>query len=108
MAERLYRTQVLLEPEQHRVLAEMAHREGRSISDVVRTMIREQLAQREEAADAARERQLAALERIREHRAAILAARDGRPLELDVVEMIHQMRAERDAEILGTADRTGD
>ena len=46
MPERLYRTQILLEPEQQRVLAEIARREGRSDSDLVREMIRAQLAQR--------------------------------------------------------------
>ncbi|HKP51093.1 MAG TPA: ribbon-helix-helix protein, CopG family [Chloroflexia bacterium] len=39
MGERLYRTQILLEPEQHKALAELAKREGRSISDVVREIL---------------------------------------------------------------------
>ena len=40
MSEHLYRAQILLEPEQHHRLAEIAHREGRSISEVTRRVIR--------------------------------------------------------------------
>ena len=107
MARRMYRTQILLEPEQHQTLAAIARREGRSVSDLLREMVRDQLDQRKEAADAALERQLAALERIRRHRNMIIAQRGGHPLELDVVELIDQMRAERDARHLGGLDRDG-
>ena len=44
----LHRAQLLLEPEQHEALAEIAEREGRSISDLVREIIRQHLAQRDE------------------------------------------------------------
>jgi predicted CopG family antitoxin len=101
MAERMVRTQILLEPNQHEELAEIAHREGRSVSDLVREIIREQLEQRRRMRDAEVKRHLDALDRIREHREAILARRGGKPLEKDVVEVINQMREERDAEILG-------
>ena len=40
MSEHLYRAQILLEPEQHHRLAEIARREGRSISEVTRRVIR--------------------------------------------------------------------
>jgi Ribbon-helix-helix protein, copG family len=101
MATRLHRTQILLEPEQHSKLAEIARREGRSISDVVRTMLDQQLQQRDqdiEAQDieAIRNRRLAALERIREHKEAILKARGGRYLDFDIVEAINQAREEQD------------
>jgi predicted CopG family antitoxin len=108
MGERVYRTQILLEPEQHQALTEMASREGRSVSDVVREIIRQRLEQRKQESDAAVQRRLEALERIRAHREAILARRGGKPIEIDVVEMINQMREERDAEnlaiILGHRD----
>jgi predicted DNA-binding ribbon-helix-helix protein len=39
-----HRTQILLEIEQHQALAEIAEREKRSISDLIRKMIRERLA----------------------------------------------------------------
>jgi hypothetical protein len=39
----MYRTQILLDPEQHKALAEIARREKRSLSDVVRSMLEAQL-----------------------------------------------------------------
>lgn len=99
MTTRMHRTQILLEPEQHQALTEIARREQRSLSDVVREMLHEQLKQRRQDAVAVRKRRLEALERIRRHRQAILDRRDGKPLEIDVVELIDQMRDERDAEL---------
>jgi hypothetical protein len=46
----LYRAQILLEPEQHQALAEIAQREGRSMSDLVREIVRQHLAERDQAA----------------------------------------------------------
>lgn len=66
MAERLYRAQILLEKEQHEVLAEMAEAQDRSISDLVREIIDDYLSQREE--DNQLERELEALHRLREIR----------------------------------------
>ena len=45
----LYRAQILLEPEQHQALTDIAQHEGRSISDLVREIVRQYLAQREQA-----------------------------------------------------------
>ena len=42
----MYRTQILLEPEQHKALTEIAQREQRSLSDVVREMLDKQLEER--------------------------------------------------------------
>ena len=42
----MYRTQILLDPEQHKALAEIARRENRSLSDVVREMLQRQLEDR--------------------------------------------------------------
>src|SRR5688572_24098333 len=99
MTEKMYRTQILLEPEQHKALAEIARREARSVSDVVREMLRQQLGQRREKADHDRQRRLLALERITEHREAILRRRGGKPFDIDVAEEINRMREERDEEI---------
>jgi predicted DNA-binding ribbon-helix-helix protein len=108
MGERMHRTQILLEPAQHKALNEIARSEGRSVSEVVREIIRERLEEREQEVSAEVKRRLEALERIRAHREAILARRGGKPIEIDVVEMINQMREERDAEnfaiILGHRD----
>jgi predicted DNA-binding protein len=39
----MHRTQILLEPQQHKALTEIAQREKRSLSDVVREMLEKQL-----------------------------------------------------------------
>lgn len=39
----MVRTQILLEPEQHEILKEMARREKRSISEIVREMLDKQI-----------------------------------------------------------------
>ena len=43
----LQRTQILLEPEQHQALTEIAQEEGRSLSDLLREIVAEHLAQRD-------------------------------------------------------------
>jgi len=45
----MFRTQILLESEQHKILTEIARREKRSLSDVVREMVDDQLAKRKQA-----------------------------------------------------------
>lgn len=97
-----YRAQILLEPEQHRQLAEIAKRENRSVSDVVREAVAEYVTAQTQ--DSVRERRLKALETIREHRQAILRERGGKPIEIDMVELIHQMREERDSELLAAIE----
>jgi len=92
-----YRAQILLDPDQHRRLAEIATQEGKSISLVVREAVAEYLIAQEEETE--RERRVKALARVREHRRAILEERAGKPIEMDVVELIHQIRDERDQEI---------
>ena len=51
----VYRAQILLEPEQHKALVKIARQEKRSLSNVVREMLDQQLAERkkEELAAAA-------------------------------------------------------
>ena len=55
----LHRAQLLLESEQHQALAEIAEQEGRSISDLVREIVRQHLAEKSQQA-----RQLTALQAI--------------------------------------------
>ena len=132
MAAHKHRTQILLAPQQHQALSEIAAREGRSLSEVVREIIRQHLQgapsptpgqppsngdavseridaiwrqygqEQQRVATTSVEEYLADLEQIREHRAAILARRGGEPLDWDVVEEINRMREERDAEILAS------
>lgn len=93
----LHRTQILLERDQYEASTAIARREGRSLSEVVRTFLQQQLDQEQQAADSRLQRQLEALELIRQHRQAILDEQGGVPLDLDVVEMIQQGREEQDA-----------
>ena len=99
MSERFHRTQLLLRPDQHEALAEIARRENRSISDVVREMIGQQLDSRARATSETVQRQLEALERIRQHREGILARRGGVPI--DVGALIDQVREEQDERNVG-------
>jgi len=49
----MYRTQILLEPEQHKILTEIARQEKRSLSDILREMVDKQIAERKRMALAA-------------------------------------------------------
>ncbi len=64
MAGRYYRAQILLEPEQHDALVEIAERQGRSVSEVVREFIQYQLEKQDEKL----QRELEALEKLRQIR----------------------------------------
>ncbi|HEX9596260.1 MAG TPA: hypothetical protein VF982_05220 [Anaerolineales bacterium] len=68
MSERMYRAQILLEPQQRRKLEEIARREGRSISAVTRQVIDAGLETLENEAEtwAKRARVLSELKAIRE------------------------------------------
>lgn len=46
----MYRTQILLEPEQHKTLTEIAHQEKRSLSDLIREMVEKQITERKRLA----------------------------------------------------------
>ena len=104
MGKRMQRTQLLLEPEQYQALVEIARKEGRSISDIVREMVQRQIEERRETARADLERRLEALERIRRHRDEAIERRGGRPVDLDVVALIRQAREERDERAINGFD----
>jgi hypothetical protein len=92
-----YRAQILLEPEQHKQLAEIAAREGRSVSHVVREAVVEYVTARTQGS--VREKRLRGLENIKKLRAEILEQRGGKPIEIDPVELIRRMREERGDEL---------
>lgn len=95
----LTRTQILLEPEQHRALTELARRQNRSLSDLVRAIVSQELEHQACAqAEMLRQRQQT-LGRITRHRAAILDRRGGQSLAIDVDGEISRMREDRDEEI---------
>jgi hypothetical protein len=65
----LHRAQLLLESAQHEALAEIAEQEGRSISDLVREIVRRHLVERDREAQILAA--LQALERLTEIRAGL-------------------------------------
>lgn len=91
MSERMYRAQILLKPDLHRRLRQIAAREHRSISDVSRDLL--------EMAIQQREREIS--ERLERVRAAQSVAEKiwqelgGRSLEVDVVDLLNQTRDEK-------------
>ena len=84
-----YRAQILLEPEQHRALAELAKREGRSISDLVRESVQVYLAERDR--ETQRERRMRALDALTEMRERIQAEHG-----ILLFDPVAEMRDERD------------
>ena len=66
------------------------------ITELIEQGVQGQLGQEGLVTEPRLQQQLEALERIRQHKAAIMDAREGKPLEIDVVEMIRQVREEQD------------
>lgn len=66
MSERMYRAQILLRPEQHGRLVLISREEGKSISEVARTLIDEALVAHRSAAWSARAPALGHLRALRE------------------------------------------
>lgn len=91
---KMHRAQILLEPDQHQKLTEIAQREDTSISEIVRTAVHKWLNEREDA-EVLRQR-LEALEQVDQHRQAIFARCNGKPLEIDLTATIDQIRGDRD------------
>ncbi len=100
---KMHRAQILLEPEQHQKLAEIAQYEGTSISEIVRTAVQEWLDERKD--DEILRQRLEALELVDQHRQAVLARRKGKPLEVDLAATIDQLRTERDDELIADASK---
>jgi hypothetical protein len=98
------RIHLLLEPEQHQALAQIARREGRSVSELTREIVQEGIDQRQKLNTEEKKRQLQALERGRMVRQAILKERGGEPLNINAAEMIEELREERDDQVFIRGD----
>jgi hypothetical protein len=98
------RIHLLLEPEQHLILVQIARREGRSVSDITREIVQDSIDQRQQDYAIEKKRRLQALEKARQVRQAILAARGGEPLNLNIPALIDELRNDRDDQILGRSD----
>ena len=91
------RTQLLLEPGQHQILAEIARQEGRSFSGLVRDIVREHLSEREQ--EARRQQEMRAVEglaQIRERLQQQCGVYQGN--------LLDKVRAEREEEIARVMD----
>jgi hypothetical protein len=96
-----YRTHLLLNPEQHKALSQIARREGRSISDLAREIVQEAIEQRQKSYASEQKKRLTALDRARRIRLEILKERGGTALKLDFGATLAELREERDDQILG-------
>ena len=67
----LHRAQILLEPGQHQALTEIAQKEGRSLSDLVREIVRQYLTERDR--EVQRQRGIQAIEALTQIRKQIQA-----------------------------------
>lgn len=87
----LHRAQILLEPEQHRALTEMAQRQGRSLSDLVREIVRHHLAQ--QGQETRLQRELQAIDALGQIRRQIQEAHG-----TYMADLLAEVRAEREQE----------
>lgn len=95
----LHRTQIWLEPDQYRALLEVARTERRSLSDVVRRVVERELRRRRREPGDPSARRADWLRRARLLRADI-AARRGGPIAVAPDQILHQIRDERDEQLL--------
>ena len=94
MSKAKYRAQILLEQEQHTALAEIAHRQNRSISELTREIVAQYITQQDENL----RQRLDVIEQIKQHR-EMLARRGGRHIEIDITALIEAAREERSNEL---------
>ena len=92
MQQNKYRAQILLEPEQHAALVEIAQTENRSISDLVREIVRQWLDEQDRDAQLARE--LQALDELTQMRLAIQEQHG-----VYMGDLLEEARAERDEDM---------
>ena len=110
MGQPLHRTQVLLEPQQHRELTRIAAEEDRSLSDLLREIIRLDLERRRSDQERLKQERREAIEQIRQMRREMFAKMPPDAPPLDIEEMIRQSRDERADElweaVRGRSDRS--
>lgn len=96
----LHRTQVLLEPEQHRALTQIARARRRSLSEVIRELVQRELDRERDEQRAIWERRMAIIKDARAYWERAIAEHGPRPT-IDLVAALEAARAERDERILG-------
>jgi hypothetical protein len=98
MADRMHRTQILIEPEQHAKLTNLAREQNRSVSEIIREVVGQYLADRAEVVRW--HGRLQGLERARKLRKAIREERGGKPIDLNLINELGEIRQQRDADLL--------
>ena len=91
----LRRTHILLEPEQHQALVNIARRERRSVSDVTREIVQQGILLRQQVYETDMKRRLEAFEKARQVREDMYKKYGDKLLDIDIVILINEMRKER-------------
>jgi len=107
MTQPLHRTQVLLEPLQHQELTRIAARENRSLSDLLREIVRNELERKREDDERVRAERLEAIEQIRRNRRRAVGSGEVEATP-DSVELLREAREERAEELWPSARRVDD
>ena len=100
MSKRMHRTQILIEPEQHKALSELAKVERKSISKIIREILREYFAN--QSGEARWRNRDKTLQRAKNVRNSILDERDGKPIGLDMIALMDEIREARDVGLFST------
>jgi hypothetical protein len=107
MTQPLHRTQVLLEPQQHQELTRIAAEEKRSLSDLLREIVRRELERKRGDDERVRRERLATIEEIRQNRRRAVASGEAEAT-LDSVELLREAREERAEELWPVGRRAHD
>ena len=99
---KMHRAQILLDPEQHKVLRDIANRQGRSISSVVRDLLNKQLNKLKTSEKDQIRHYRSVVDNIEEHRREIIIRHGNSPITADITGIIEKNREERDDNILNT------
>ncbi len=106
MSERMHRTQILIEPEQHKALSDLAEAERKSISELIREIIRKHLDN--QSGEVRWRNRDKTLQRARKLRNSILDERDGKPIDLDMIALMGEIREARDVSLLSALGENDD
>ncbi|MEN8220809.1 MAG: hypothetical protein ABFS56_31540 [Pseudomonadota bacterium] len=87
---------ILLKPDLSQALINIAHQEGQTLFKWIEKVLQEAIDRRQAIVKNTLSQQIEALERIKQHRAEILASR-GEALYIDVATTLDEIREERDA-----------
>jgi hypothetical protein len=103
----LHRTQILLEPDQHRALTQIARVRGSSLSEVVRQIVQAELDRQRDDNRRKWDRRMEIIREAREENERYIAEHGPLP-PFDVVAELEAARAERDDRVLGIFPETDD